>query len=82
MLDAAAEAELLESLPGVRRILLSHVSLDEALRGRETLIAPTEPSVGVRVAFILDDGAPVELLQFCTAPGGPAQGQGSLPSNA
>src|SRR5881296_2444865 len=41
--------------------------LDEALKGREILIAPTEPSVGVRVAFILDDGAPVELLQFYTA---------------
>jgi hypothetical protein len=38
--------------------------LDEALQGREILIAPTEPSAGVRVAFILDDGAPVELLQF------------------
>jgi hypothetical protein len=41
--------------------------LDEALKGREILIAPNEPSVGVRVAFILDDGAPVELLQFDTA---------------
>src|SRR5215472_1535754 len=41
--------------------------LDEALKGREILIAPTEPSVGVRVAFILDDGAPVELLEFDTA---------------
>ena len=41
--------------------------LDEALKGREILIAPTEPSVGVRVAFILDDGAPVELLHFYTA---------------
>jgi hypothetical protein len=38
--------------------------LDEALRGREILISPNEPSPGVRVAFILDDGAPVELLQF------------------
>ena len=25
------------------------------------------PSVGVRVAFIFGDGAPVELLEFCTA---------------
>lgn len=41
--------------------------LNEALKGREILIAPTQPSVGVRVAFILDDGAPVELLQFYTA---------------
>jgi hypothetical protein len=41
--------------------------LDEALKGREILIAPTEPSAGVRVAFILDDGAPIELLQFTNA---------------
>jgi len=38
--------------------------LDEALKGKDVLIAPTAPSAGVRVAFILDDGAPVELLQF------------------
>jgi hypothetical protein len=41
--------------------------LDEALKGREILIAPNEPSAGVRVAFILDDGAPVELLEFHAA---------------
>jgi hypothetical protein len=40
--------------------------LDEALKGREILIAPNEPSGGVRVAFILDDGAPVELMEFAT----------------
>jgi len=38
--------------------------LDEALKGRQVLIAPNVPSPGVRVAFILDDGAPVELLEF------------------
>ncbi|MBI5084716.1 MAG: VOC family protein [Acidobacteria bacterium] len=38
--------------------------LDEALKGKEILIAPNSPAEGVRVAFILDDGAPVELLQF------------------
>jgi SAM-dependent methyltransferase len=38
--------------------------LDAALAGRELLIAPNSPSPGVRVAFILDDGAPVELLEF------------------
>ena len=38
--------------------------LDAALRGREILIAPNAPSAGVRVAFILDDGAPIELLEF------------------
>jgi hypothetical protein len=38
--------------------------LDQALESRQILIAPNSPSTGVRVAFILDDGAPVELLQF------------------
>ncbi len=39
-------------------------NLDEALEGKQILIAPNAPSSGVRVAFILDDGAPVELLEF------------------
>ena len=39
-------------------------NLDEALEGRELLIAPNSPSPGVRVAFIVHDGAPVELLEF------------------
>ncbi len=39
-------------------------NLDEALRGKEILIAPNVPSDGVRVAFILHNGAPVELLEF------------------
>ena len=38
--------------------------MDEALAGREVLIAPTSPSDGVIVAFVLCDGAPVEFLQF------------------
>jgi hypothetical protein len=41
--------------------------LDEALKGKTILIAPAAPSAGVRVAFILDGGAPVELLQFETS---------------
>jgi hypothetical protein len=38
--------------------------LDEALRGKSILIEPNSPSPGVRVAFIVDDGAPVELIEF------------------
>ena len=38
--------------------------LDTALQGRQILIPPNSPSPGVRVAFILDDGAPIELLEF------------------
>jgi hypothetical protein len=37
--------------------------LEAALEGREVLIAPNSPSPGVRVAFIVENGAPVELLE-------------------
>jgi hypothetical protein len=37
--------------------------LEAALVGREIIIEPNSPSPGVRVAFIVDDGAPVELMQ-------------------
>ncbi len=51
----------------VRRI--PHVAfevdnLDEAIKGKEILISPNNPSEGVRVAFILHNGAPVEFLEF------------------
>ena len=38
--------------------------LDAALEGKRILIPPNSPLPGVRVAFILDDGAPIELLEF------------------
>ena len=38
--------------------------LDEALKGHEILIEPNSPSQGVRVAFVLCDGAPVEFREF------------------
>jgi hypothetical protein len=39
-------------------------NLDAALEGKQILIPPNSPSPGVRIAFILDDGAPIELLEF------------------
>ena len=38
--------------------------LDAALLGREILIAPTNPTPELRVAFIVHEGAPIELLQI------------------
>ena len=38
--------------------------LGAALAGREVLIAPNSPSPGVLVAFVIDNGAPVELMQI------------------
>jgi hypothetical protein len=42
--------------------------LEAALAGREVLIEPNSPSPGVLVAFIVEEGAPVELLQFLRKP--------------
>jgi hypothetical protein len=41
--------------------------LSSELAGREILIPPNSPSYGVCVAFIVEKGAPIELLEF-TAP--------------
>ena len=40
--------------------------LNAAIAGKEILIAPNSPSPGVTVAFIVDNGAPVEFLEFAT----------------
>ena len=38
--------------------------LDQALEGKVLLGEPTSPMAGVRVAMILHDGMPVELIEF------------------
>jgi len=38
--------------------------LEAALEGKEVLTPPNSPSPGVRVAMIVHDGAPVELLEL------------------
>ncbi|MBN1221965.1 MAG: hypothetical protein JXB23_01860 [Candidatus Aminicenantes bacterium] len=34
------------------------------IKGKHVLIKPNSPSEGVTVAFIVDDGAPIEFIQF------------------
>ena len=38
--------------------------LEAAIAGHELLVTPNSPSPGVRVAFIVSDGAPVEFLEI------------------
>ncbi len=38
--------------------------LEAAISGHEILIEPNSPSEGVRLAFIVYDGAPIEFLEF------------------
>ena len=39
-------------------------SLDQALAGQKVIVQPFAPMDGLRVAFIEDDHAPVEFLEF------------------
>lgn len=55
-------------LPGLVKTV-PHVAfvvedIEEAVKGKEILIAPNSPAEGVTVAFIVDNGAPIEFLQF------------------
>jgi hypothetical protein len=53
--------ELVKTVPHVAFVV---DDLQAAIAGKDILIAPNKPSDGVTVAFIVDNGAPVELLQF------------------
>lgn len=53
--------DLVQTVPHVAFVV---DDLAEALGGHEILIEPNSPSEGVTVAFIVDNGAPVEFLQF------------------
>ena len=39
-------------------------NLEEELEGKEIIIEPNSPSPGIKVAFIIDNGAPVEFLEI------------------
>lgn len=53
--------ELLKTVP---HVAFEVDDLEEALRGREVIIQPNSPSEGVVVAFVVENGVPVELMQF------------------
>lgn len=52
--------ELVRTVP---HVAFEVEDLDEALKGKEILVEPNSPSAGITVAFIVDDGAPVEFLE-------------------
>ena len=39
-------------------------NLAEAIKGKKIIIQPNSPSPGVLVAFVEDNSAPIELMQF------------------
>jgi len=60
----APDAPLPNIVKTVPHIAFEVDDLAKELEGKEILIAPNSPSEGVMVAFIIDNGAPVEFLQF------------------
>lgn len=65
-----ADSPLPELVRTVPHVAFEVDDLARELEGRELLIAPTSPSAGVTVAFIVDNGAPVELLCIEPEPAG------------
>ena len=57
--------ELVKTLP---HVAFEVEDIDEALQGKTVLSAPGSPSNGVRSAMIIDNGCPVELIEFREPP--------------
>jgi hypothetical protein len=58
------DAPLPEIVKTVPHVAFEVDNLEEAIKGKDILIEPNSPSPGVMVAFIIENGAPVELLQI------------------
>ncbi len=54
-------SELIRTVP---HVAFEVDNLEESLAGKEIISDVSSPSPGVRVAMILDNGAPIELLEF------------------
>ena len=58
------DSPLPELVRTVAHVAFEVDDLDSALLGKEILIPPNSPSPGVRVAFIVENGAPIEFLEL------------------
>jgi len=58
------ECQVPELVKTVPHVAFEVDDLEAELAGKNVLIEPNSPSEGVLVAFIVDDGAPVEFIQF------------------
>ncbi len=58
--EGAPSPELVKTVP---HIAFEVDDLLKAIEGKEILIEPNSPSPGVMVAFIVDNGSPIEFIQ-------------------
>ncbi|WCL53484.1 VOC family protein [Gimibacter soli] len=61
--DDAPYPDLVKTVP---HVAFEVDDLMKAIATQKVLIEPNSPSPGLMVAFIEVDGAPVELMQYCT----------------
>ena len=54
-------SHLIQTVP---HIAFEVENMDEALKNKELITAPHSISEGITVAMIIDNGAPIELLEF------------------
>lgn len=59
--DDADFPDIVKELP---HVAFEVEDLNEAIEGKNVIIEPNSPSPGVLVAFIEDNGAPIELLHI------------------
>jgi GNAT superfamily N-acetyltransferase len=59
-----ADSPLPEVVKTLPHVAFEVDDLAAELEGREVIIQPNSPSEGVTVAFVLEDGAPVELMHY------------------
>jgi hypothetical protein len=59
-----ADCPLPELVKTVPHIAFEVDDLAEAIKGKEVIIESNSPSEGITVAFIVDNGAPVELMEI------------------
>jgi hypothetical protein len=56
--------ELVKTVP---HVAFEVNDLESAIQDKEVLIPPTSPKEGIRVAFIIDNGAPIEFIEAIEA---------------
>lgn len=59
--EDAPYPELVKTVP---HVAFEVDSLEEAIKDKKVIIQPNSPAPGILVAFIEDDGAPIEFLQI------------------
>jgi hypothetical protein len=53
--------EIVKTVPHVAFVV---EDIENEIKGKDVIIKPNSPSEGIRVAFIIDNGAPIEFLEL------------------